>query len=51
MRREALHIITTLLLAISAATPSLAQIKVLGNVYGGGDQAAVRGDTNVKVGE
>ena len=51
MRSKALHIISILLLTVGLVTTARAQskIKIHGNVYGGGDQAAVQGNTHVEI--
>ena len=61
MRSKALHILSILLLTVGITTTAKAQgidpssvkpkskIKILGNVYGGGDQAAVQGNTTVEI--
>ncbi len=51
MRSKALHILSILLLTVGMATTARGQskIKIHGNVYGGGDQAAIKGNTNVTI--
>ncbi len=51
MRSKALHILSILLLSVGLVTTARAQskIKILGNVYGGGDQAAVQGNTYIEI--
>ena len=51
MRSKALHIFSILLITVGLVTTAMAQskIKIHGNVYGGGDQAAVQGKTEVVI--
>ncbi|MBQ0075442.1 MAG: hypothetical protein KBT34_14780, partial [Prevotella sp.] len=54
MQNKALHILSILLLTVGITTTAMAQspqskIKIHGNVYGGGDQAAIGGNTTVTI--